>query len=442
MKLISFLKALLVGILMLSISGCQQSDPGEGNLTNTGVSILLDVDKLTLESANIRVRHTGDADMAWVYVVTPDLDTPAEELIEEKIESELGFTDEVLAYKGTNKSILVPQLEPKSYYRFICQAIDEQTAKVVGVPSELTFRTRRDPSVFELNENWTITVGERFVNNMDNQEYDTFILNSDDEESYVLVSLKVEDYATYYKSDMQSFFEDYVASYGYDVGDRKWEDIVKTGDMTWSEQRLRSGDWLVFMIGLDSDGELTGYYQKLAHTIVPEVATEEYNRWLGKWEVISNDGIKMFEIDVLPSENNMWYYLSGWESENVFQFDTKDQTLMAELFFDKETGEMCFISQFLNTLVDTSGTYEFYFSGTFTYGKTYVLAPEVLNYRMADAWFMDSTYTTAMVEGNNFVSDYGVFPVEKICIMYTYGDQIAAISLAQPALPLTLKKVQ
>ena len=442
MKLTTLLKAILIGTIMLTLPGCQQPDPVEGNVTNTDVNILLDVDKVTLESANIRVRHTGDADLAWVYMITSDLETPANDLIEEKIKSDVHFTGEVVAYKGTNKSIAVNDLDAKSYYRFICQAIDVKTCMTIGTPSELQFRTRRDPSVFEINDNWTIKVGERVVNNIDKQEYDNFILDSNDEESYVLVPLKVGDFEFYYNNDLQAFFEDYQSSYGYELGDSKWKTVVKTGDMTWAEQRLRSGDWLIFMIGIDTEGELTGYYQKLELTIEQEVATEAYKRWLGTWQVVDYLGSSNFQITILPSENNMWYYMSGWEADNVYGYDTTDPALMAELYFDKETGEMCFISQYLNTLIDDAGAYDFYFSGTFTYGSTYVLGSEVLNYRMADAEFLDSNYNKATVEARDFNTQGLSFPIQSICIMYSYSGQLGAISLAPPTLPLTMTKVK
>ena len=442
MKITTVLKALLVATMMVSFYGCQQSESTEENVTATDVAIMLDVDKVTLGTANIRVRHSGDAEMMWVYMLTSDLQTPASVLLEEKLAADLDLTGEIVAYIGRNKSISITDLDPKSYYRFICQALDSETGKTVGQPSEIQFRTRRDPSVFEINDNWEITVGDRIVNNQDKQEYDNFICDSEDDETYVLVPLKVVDFEFYYNNDLQAFFEDYLSAYGYETGDSKWKDVVKKGDMTWPEQRLRSGEWFIFMIGIDTEGELTGYYQKLELTIEQEVATDAYNRWLGTWQVINGDGTSSFQIDILPSENNMWYYMSGWESDNVYQYDTTDPALMPEVYFDKETGEMCFISQYLNTLVNDAGSYDFYFSGTFTYGSTYVLGSEVLNYRMADAAFLDSSYKTARVEANDFTTQGLSFPIQQICIMYSYGGQLGAISLAPPTLPLTLTKVK
>lgn len=444
MKLATILRVILIGTLMVSLSGCnKQTDPVEGNVTNSDVTILLDVDKVTLESANIRVRHTGTSDMAWVYMNTKDLETPASVLLNEKLAADLELTDEIVAYKGTNKSVQITELQPKSYYRFICQAIDVNTCKTIGTPSEIQFRTRRDPSVFEMNDNWSIKLGDRIVNNEDKQEYDNFIVNSSDEQSYVLVVLSVIDFNFYYHNDMQKFFEDYVSSYGYEVGDSRWKDVVKTGGMTWPEQRLRSGDWLIFMIGLDSDGEITGYFQKMELNIKEEVATQEYNRWLGKWQVTNSEGENLFVIDILHSENNMWYYMSGWESNNIYGYDTTMPELMPELYFDKETGELCFISQYLNTMEDNSGFYDFYFSGAFTYGSsTVALGSEVLNYRMADAEFLDSTYKTAAIEARDFVNQGIVIPIEQICIMYSHSSSLGAIGYPPPTLPLTMTKIQ
>ena len=442
MKLTTILKALIASILLFSYVSCDKAPEQTVEVTDSEVSIMLDVDKVTLESVNVRVRHNGAADMLWVYMLTPDLETSADILIQEKLDSDLQLTEEIVAWTGQNKSIQLSGLAPKSYYRFICKAIDKETGKTIGTASELIFRTRRDPAVFEVNANWSISVGDRVIDNVDKMEYDNFICKSSDEESYILLPIKVTDFEFYYQNNQRALFEDYVADFGLAEGDSKWKTIVKTGDNTLAEQRLRSGEWLIFMIGIDSDGELTGYYQKLELTIEQEVATEEYNRWLGKWQISDKSGAPMFQIQIIPSENNMWYYMGGWESNNIYGYDTNDPALMPELFFDKETGEMCFISQYVNTMVNSSENYDFFFSGTFTYGSTYVLGSDVLNYRMADAAFVDSAYNKAKIQAGTFETQGMSFPIESICYMYSVGGQLGAISLAPPTLPLNMTKVK
>lgn len=432
---------LLVALSIFTLIGCQnQTD--DPTFQEDHATIMLDVDKLTLESASIRVRHNGPADMLWVYMNTSDMETDAAYLIQDKVARELELTQEIIAEKGQNKSLTVSSLEPKCYYRFICSAIDEVTGMPCGEVAELEFRTRRDPSVFEKNASWSITRGERSVNNQDKMEYDNFICKSDDDQSYVFLTLKKSDFESYYQGDLRALFEDYHSSFGFETGSSKWNSVLSSGDITWPEQRLRSGDWTAYMIGIDTDGELSGLYQELKFTVEQEVATDAYNRWLGTWAVSDKNGEHLFDIQIIPSENNMWYYMGGWESTNIYQFDTFDPALMPELYFDKETEKMYFVSQYLNSLVTETDAVDFYFTGTFTYGNTYVLGDEVLNLKMAESGFVSSDYTEAMINALEFVNSGMSFPIESICYMYYNGSQPSAISLAVPTLPLNLLKVE
>lgn len=406
------------------------------------VSIMLDIDQLTLESASIRVRHNGTSDMNWVYMNTQDLETDATELIVNKVSKELELTGEIVANRGQNKSLTVSALAPKSYYRFICSAIDDVTGMPVGEVAQLQYRTRRDPDLFEINDNWSITKGDRTYDSMQGVEYDNFTCNSNDEATYVVVTLKDSDFEAYYNRDKRALFEDYQSSFGIEEGSSKWNTIVSKGDIKWQEPRLRSGDWHLFMIGLDPDGELSGLYQVYSFNIEQEVASEEYNRWLGDWKVSNLSGTEYFDITIIPSENNMWYYMGGWESTNIYAFDTYDPALMPELFFDKMTGKLCFVSQYVNTMVSGSETVDFYFSGTFTYGQTYVLGQEVLNFKMAQTTFVNADYTEARVESLNFVNSGMEFPIESICYLYYNGSTPGAISMLTPTLPLKLTRIE
>ena len=441
MKFTTILKVFLSALLLVSFVACEKTSE-EFIETTDDVTIMLDVDKVSLETVNIRVRHNGAADMLWVYLLTSDLETSAQQLLQEKIAADLQFTGEILVYTGQNKSVFLSGLMPKSFYRFLCAGVDQTTGEILGEVSELQFRTRRDPAVFDVNGNWSIELGDRIVSPTDQMEYDNFICNSSDDEPYVMLAIKKLDFETYYGNDIRQLFEDYISDFGIQEGDSKWKDIVKSGKSTWTEQRLRSGDWVIFMIGLDQEGELTGLYQSLDLTVEQEVATQEYSRWVGTWTVADKTGVDLFEIQIIPSENNMWYYMAGWESDNIFGFDTYDAALMPELFFDKATGKLCFVSQYINTMITDTDSIDFYFSGTFTYGNSYVLGAEVLNFRMAESTFLDTvTYNTARIDGGLFSTGGASFPIESICYIYYNGSQLSSISLAVPVLPLTMKKV-
>lgn len=441
MKFTDIIKVLFLAFaIMISVS-CEKEGDKTSDLTSQ-VTITLDVDKISLESASIRVRHDGAADQLWVYLMTEDLTSDADGLIDAKLAKDLELTGEIVVYTGQNKSINVPDLLPKVYYRFICKMIDPVTGAACGEAAELQFRTRRDPAVFEINENWSIERGERSVNYVDKVEYDNFICTSSDDETYVLVPIKENDFEFYYNNDLRSFFEDYHSSFNLSEGDSQWKNIVKSGDQTMSEQRLRSGDWLVFMIGIDVDGELSGLYQQLDMVIEPETPTKEYERWIGEWEIADKDGQRLFDVTIIPSENNMWYYMGGWESTNIFAFDTYDPTLMPELYFDKESGKLGFISQYVNTMVSGSEAVDFYFSGTFTaYGTNYVLGNELLNFMMAESVFIETqNYSQARIEANNFSTNGMEFPIQSVCYIYYNGSSPGSISLVAPTLPLTMTR--
>lgn len=439
MKFSAILKVLLAGMMLVSFAACDKTAEQSVEVADEA-TIMLDVDKVSLQTASVRIRHNGTSDMLWVYMLTQDLESAARPLLEEKIAADLQLAGELVVYSGQNKSIHLTGLIAKSYYRFLCASIDPKTGEIMGEVAELQFRTRRDPDVFELNENWTISQGDRVINPEDKMEYDNFICSSTDDESYVMMTIRDIDFKDSYQNSIRALFEDYVSYFGLQEGDSKWKDIVKSGKSTWSEQRLRSGEWIIFMIGLDQEGEITGLYQRAGLTVEQEAASEEYNRWIGAWTVSDKNGAELFDIQIIPSENNMWYYMGGWESTNIYGFDTFDPALMPELFFDKATGKICFVSQYVNTMITDTDSIDFYFSGTFTYGNTYVLGDEVLNLRMAESAFINEDYSAAMITSLNFVNSGVAFPIESICYMYYNGSQPNAISLSVPVLPLNMTK--
>lgn len=437
MKFSALLKAFIFCLLFTPFVSCEKVQETQNNV-QTAVTVVLDVDEVSLESVSVRVRHDGDAGLLWVYLLTQDQSTHAEELLSEKLATDIELTGEIVAYTGRNKSVTLTDLQPKTYYRFICCPIDEFTGKLSGTPTSITFRTKRDPSVFEINSNWSIARGSRSIGN-DMMEYDNFICTSTDNESYVVLPIKKVDLEFYYDNNLASLFTDFHADFGLQAGDNQWKKIVKSGDITWSEDRLRSADWYVFMLGIDVEGELTGLYQQSTFTIVPEEPTEAYNRWIGKWMVIK-DGAEQFELIISPSENNLCYYVGGWESNNMFQFDTNDPALMFEAYFDKSTGKLIFFSQYVNTLVEGDEYRDFYFSGSFYYGSNYVI--DALNFRMADGQFTETVnYTEAEITGNQFSASGMSFPIQEIGYIYYFGSNPASISMEIPDLPLNLVKI-
>ena len=237
-----------------------------------------------------------------------------------------------------------------------------------------------------------------------------------------------------------------MASSGVETGSEQWAEIVETGNCSWQEQRLRCGDWYLFMIGVDEDGELTGLYRQVECVIPEEEATDAYNKWLGTWEVSAYDeGVPTkFTLTILKSEANMWYYSIGWEPNNVYGVDPAN--LPVELFFDKTNGKAYLVSQYVTSAVDVGGvTADFYMYGVFPYGGASTFL-DTVNTRIAEFSMTDAASTEASVTGMTFTTMQAGTQLtfkytEAIYYMYMDGSEGAAISLSHPDFPYTMKKI-
>ena len=415
------------------------------------VTFVLSVDKVALEMADLRIRHDGNNDLQWVYLNTDDLETDADQLIDAVVEKQLEFAHEVLAQSGNNKSIRISGLLPKSDYRLIVKAI-EPSGKTYGKAVSLVFRTQRNLDFFEVNDNWTIRYDGRSEGpnpgTAELVEYDNFKCMSTDDEPYILAVIKDSDYKAMqkdpeHKMKVRTFFEQYLASSGVQEG--AWADVIKSGECVWKEQRLRHGDWILFMVGVDENGDLTGLYQQVNCEIPEEEPTEDFKKWLGKWNVVAYDqGIEFkFTLDILSSEANMWYYSIGWEPNNVYSIDPA--SLPVEIFYDKISGNAYLVSQYVSTAVDLSGNImDFYFYGTFSYsGSSTFVAAE--NNKIAELTMTNDSNTKAKATGLVFnTTQAGVplsFNYEQVIYYMTDGVTGTAISMDHPNFPFIMTKV-
>ena len=438
MKLADILKVFLVGLAFMAFTGCEKA-PEQSSTTLPDVTFTLELDKTTLEDAQIRVRHNGSADVCWVYMHTTDFVTDAAELLADKLLKDIEFYDEIVVDKGRNKSVRVDDLLPKTEYRFICSAIDPATGLIYGEAFEFVFKTRRDPAYFEVNDKWSVVrEAERHIGD-DNMEYDVFTCTSPDDKPYVVVPILKTDYDKYYKSDKRSFFEDYVADFNIPVGDRRWLEVLEVGNATIYEQRLRSGDWLVFMIGVDDNGELSGYWQCLEMPIERETPTDAYLKWEGKWAIADKNGETLFNIEVKESESNMWYYVAGWESNNIYGYNTADESWQIETYYDKSSKSMIFVSQYIKS-IDADERIDFYLTASTLYGnESYIVPHEPEHIRLAEAEFYDATASGAMISGLDFMIGTVSFPLTELFIA-GYTSKIGTIGYP-PVLPLYMTKV-
>lgn len=428
---------------MLSFNACDTVQGDVDSSVVEDIKFILREDAIELNSAAIRVRHNASADVMWVYMQTEDLESDADVLIAERVENEYQFTDQIVAYQGSNKCVHLNGLDAKKRYRIIVKAIDE-AGNLYGQAASLIFKTRRNPDLWEVNDNWTLTRNDErtakvITGTTELQEYENFECVSKDQESYIILTLTKADFQNYKKAEghkdvKRTLFEDYYADF---IKTNDYKSNILKGNKTWYEERLRSGDYVVFMIGLDEDNELSGLYKQFNITIEPEQPTEGYNKWIGWWEISFPNGAKPWNIYIDDLDANMWFTSVGWEPEYVV---TDVTNMPLKLYFSKSTGDVYIVSQEVASGNDGSTVYYY---GTFPYG-TYQTVLDFEDVRVAKARFTNVASSEAMIEGLGMnLAGVGEITFTNSIFYIRYNSTTAqAVSGSVPSYPWTMKKIE
>lgn len=443
MKSAGILKFILITLAAVLMSSCQDAlVPEVGSDLNEKIEFILKEDAIYLQTASIRVKHNGTEDTQWVYMQTEDLTTDADQLISERVKIESELTDQIVSHKGMNISINLKNLKAKQTYRLIVKAINPKTGALYGKVADFVFKTRRDPDVWEENSNWSVTrKNERTEGIAEGSseiiEFENFECKSSDEEAYIVLTLSKEDYTNYKKDDqhkdkIRTIFEDYHS----DMSSlSNYNTYILKGNAVWKEQRLRSGDYVTFMIGVDKEGELSGLYKKSDITIAQETPTEGYNKWLGWWEISFPNGSAPWNVYIDDLDANMWYLSIGWEPEAISE---QVYNMGLKLYFDKSTDKIYFVSQEVAAADD--GT-RIYYYGTFPYGA-YSTVLDIENVRLAEAKITDLYGTQAKISAlGTTLAGVGSVTFTNSLFYINYGSSSLAASGSIPPYPWTMKKI-
>lgn len=432
-----------MAMAIIAAPSCDKVSQVGDRVVAEDIRFILKEDAVYLNSANIRIKHNGGPDAMWVLMQTDDLVTDADELISERVNGELKYTDQIVVRTGTNKSVQFDGLEAKVRYRIIVKAIDTD-GNLYGKAASLIFKTRRDPDVWEVNENWTLTRNEKRSEAASLEageivEYENFDCASKDDESYIVLTLTKEDFQSYEKDEdhkdvKRTLFEDFYADF---ISVSDYETRILKGNKVWKEERLRSGDYVIFMIGLDEEHELSGLYKQFNITIAPEEPTEDYKKWLGWWEISFSNDTAPWTVFIEELDPNMWYKSIGWEPYD--QTSTGVMNMPLKIYYSKNSKGLVFISQEVATGSDGS---VIYYYGTFPY-STYQTVLDVVNTRIAKASFTNPSASEAVIKGLGMTLT-GVGSIE-----FTYGlfyvqyssTSASAASFSVPSYPWIMKKI-
>ena len=427
---------------MLGVPSCNKLSSADNAVAADDFRFILSEDVINLNTASIRIKHNGSFDAMWVYMQTSDLVSDADALIAERVSNEYQYTEQIVARTGNNISLAFNGLDAKQRYRIIVKAIDKD-GNLYGKAASLIFKTRRNPDVWEVNDNWSLTRKEErtskvIAGSTEEQEYENYECKSKDQESYIILTLSMTDYQNYKKAEghkdvKRTLFEDFYSDF---MQQNDYKSKILKGDKVWTEERLRSGEYVAFMIGLDEDNELSGLYKESRITIEPEEPTEEYNKWKGWWEISFEGNNNPWTIYIDELDPNMWLSSIGWEPEYIVEDVTN---MPVKLYYSKSTGDVYLVSQEVASGSDGS---TIYYYGTFPY-STYQTVLDFENVRVAKANFTNRASTEAVIDGlGMYLTGVGDIEFNYSLFYIRYNSTTAqAISKSIPSYPWTMKKI-
>ena len=120
--------------------------------------------------------------------------------------------------------------------------------------------------------------------------------------------------------------------------------------------RARSGERVYLLVGIGKDGKITGDYAKCVHMFEQEKASEDYNKWIGKW-LVSNGRVG-YDITISKSESNWLYWIDGWETGESVTEQMNQESIEAR--FDRSTGNLVFFSQYIQNYYDENENLQLY----------------------------------------------------------------------------------
>lgn len=101
-------------------------------------------------------------------------------------------------------------------------------------------------------------------------------------------------------------------------------------------------EFQICVVGVNAAGEF-GSMDRKTHTVTDAVSgdgSDKYNSWLGEWKAVGKDGSKYWELIFRSCIVDEVLYMQGWD--NIYgEFYTP-------VYFDKETGNLSFMSAFIS----------------------------------------------------------------------------------------------
>ncbi|MBR6933493.1 MAG: hypothetical protein IKH49_09350 [Bacteroidales bacterium] len=277
---------------------------------------------------------------------------------------------------------------------------------------------------------------------------------------YILRTISPDDLKDLYKNDLKAFFEEeakYLREDAYNYKEKVTDYFYVEEVQDYLLDRMRMGNWLMFLVGMDDNGFITGSYAETSVNIPEETPTESYNKWIGEWNI--GDGKIIYPISIEKGEANYTYIIRGWETGSSIDEKTGEQMNQEylEAEYDNNNGNLYFKSQYLGTYTENNVGIDELFLGKInykgekqsTYDGIWIITDEGFDLAAAE---MNEGISTATVTGcdvNVKLADH----LPEVTLPFMYMQYIAAymngnnVEYAEynknvPEIPLTMDRTR
>lgn len=312
--------AVAVSLLASGFASCnpeEKKDDITPDRPTVTVRYSVEVTEVSQTSVKAEVTTTGEDTDTWYAFVTADLDTDTDDLIESTV-AELDDIESVL--KSGDAEVEFDNLTAGTSYRIVVTGLAAD-GTVSGRSDEEEFTTDRDPNVWNVNEEWSITYLERGsyeVSNNQTKYGDLIAINVSETntEYFTYEVIKVTDFESVYGSDPAKFLNAVVEDYNTMI--EEWNqqypdypasilDMIINTSGQFVLDPLEDTDYYLFLVGITPvgiTGEGSGLYAQ-SESFRPDIeeASADYLKWIGDWTFSGKN-----EVGTYNEETGEWKY--------------------------------------------------------------------------------------------------------------------------------------
>lgn len=360
MKLVKHLAMMaMAAVAAIAFTACDeqpQDEPQKNPNLNHDLTLVVDIESVTTETAKVKVTHNGSSEDTWYGFVTADVTKSDRELIEEQIVAYKASSATSALHASKSYVQILTNLVPNTAYRYIAFGLSEE-GEEYGNYGVLEFATQStggsggtgggtgdDEVINGMKENsaWSVeyigegTLHEQFFENI-------VKVTSVDKNPYLLTVVYASEWdpshlrelADYVLSDIKNYINEYNNYYGtaYTL-----EDWLFVGD-GYDAFNLYPGYYKAVALGVTPNGQVSGLYAvSETFEVKEQVASAAFRAWLGNWDVVGNNDVT-YTINLSNGLANKFFYMSYWEGDQDFLVKVDYNAELDALFFNSQLVE-------------------------------------------------------------------------------------------------------